>query len=404
MAEGKDVSPTLERPVTPCRPALVGAEEWAAVLKRRLDDLTRLVSDWVWEIDGDLRLTYVSDRVLEVLGFHPYELVGRRFHDVGSFVYDTDRPRRSGWRSPFRDLPFEAKDRNGRLRTFLVSGLPIFNRETGAFEGARGTADDITERKRMERELLRHQKMESLGGLAGGIAHNFNNLLLPILGLSTKTLEALPRQSEERENMEVVVRACERAKDLVEQILAFGRRTEIKRNDIDIHAILQETVVLARAMLPKAVSLTATLDPKTGVVFADAAQIGAVVMNLLSNAVDALDGAKGEVSVSLSRVDVDKSLAGALADLRAGPHARIRVGDTGMGMDEETCKRIFDPFFSTKEVNKGTGLGLSSAYGMIMGHDGAIDVSSRLGAGTTIDVYLPIAGRRADRRTDVGGV
>jgi len=204
--------------------------------------------------------------------------------------------------------------------------------------------------------------------------------------------------------MEVVVRACERAKDLVEQILAFGRRTEIKRNDIDIHAILQETVVLARAMLPKAVSLTATLDPKTGVVFADAAQIGAVIMNLLSNAVDALNGAKGEVSVSLSRVDVDKSLPGAPADLRAGPHAQIRVSDTGMGMDEETCKRIFDPFFSTKEVHKGTGLGLSSAYGMITGHDGAIDVSSRLGAGTTIDVYLPIVDRHADRRADRGGV
>ena len=391
MAEVNDPSSSLEHPVTPCRPTLLAAEEWAAVVKRRLDDLTRLVSDWVWEIDRDHRLTYAWDRVLEVLGYHPYELVGRRFSDLGSFVSDTDWPPRSGWQSPFRDLLFEAKDRDGRGHTFLVSGLPIFNRESGAFEGARGTADDITERKRIEGELLRHQKMESLGGLAGGIAHNFNNLLLPILGLSKKTLETLPDPSEERENMETVVHACERAKDLVQQILAFGRRTKIERDDIDIHALVHESVVLARAMLPKAVTLTETLDPETGVVFADAAQIGAVAMNLLSNAVDALDGGTGEVSVTLSRVDVDMSLAGTPLNLRAGPHARIRVADTGMGMDEDTRKRIFDPFFTTKGVDKGTGLGLSSAYGMVTGHDGVIDVTSLPGAGTTIDVYLPIA-------------
>ena len=391
MAEGKDAAPSLVRPITPCRPTLLAAEEWAVVVKRRLDDITRPVSDWVWEIDREDRLTYASDRVLEVLGFHPYELVGRRFSDLGSFASDRARTLRSGWQSPFRDLTFEAKDRDGRVRTFLVSGLPIFDRETGAFEGARGTAKDITERKRMEAELLRHQKMESLGGLAGGIAHNFNNLLLPILGLSAKTLEALPSSSEERENMEVVVRACERAKDLVDQILAFGRRTEITRDDIDIHAIVRESVVLARAMLPKAVTLTETLDPETGVVLADAAQIGAVVMNLLSNAVDALDGGGGQVSVSLSRVDIDAAMGGAPADLTAGPHARIRVADTGMGMDEDTRKRIFDPFFTTKGVGKGTGLGLSSAYGMVTGHDGVIDVASLPGAGTTIDVYLPIA-------------
>ena len=144
MAEVNDPSSSLEHPVTPCRPTLLAAEEWAAVVKRRLDDLTRLVSDWVWEIDRDHRLTYASDRVLEVLGYHPYELVGRRFSDLGSFVSDTDWPPRSGWQSPFRDLLFEAKDRDGRGHTFLVSGLPIFNRESGAFEGARGTADDIT--------------------------------------------------------------------------------------------------------------------------------------------------------------------------------------------------------------------------------------------------------------------
>ena len=393
MPEGKDASSTVERMVAPSRPALVSAEEWAAVLKRRLDDLTRLVSDWVWEVDDDNRLTYVSDRVLEVLGFHPYELLGRRFHDLGNFVSDSDQPPRSGWQSPFRDLPFEAKDRGGRVRTFLVSGLPIFDRKTGAFEGARGTAEDITERTRMEAELLRHQKMESLGGLAGGIAHNFNNLLLPILGLSRKTLDALPRDSEDHENMEMVVHACERARDLVQQILAFSRRTEIKRVDVNIHAVVLESVILTRAMLPGAVTLTETLDTETGVVFADAAQIGAITMNLLSNAVDALDGGEGEVSVSLSRVDVDKKKDGALVDLKSGPHARIRVADNGKGMDEETRKRIFDPFFSTKEVNKGTGLGLSSAFGMVKRHDGAIDVSSQPDAGTTIDVYLPILNR-----------
>ena len=393
MAEGKDALSTVEQPVAPCQPALLSAEERVVVLKHRLDDLTRLVSDWVWEIDGDHRLTYVSDRVLEVLGFHPYELLGRRFRDLGTFVSDTNRPLRSRWRSPFRDLPFEALDRDGRMRTFLVSGLPIFDKETGALEGVRGTAEDITERKRVEGELLRHQKMESLGGLAGGIAHNFNNLLLPILGLSRKTLDALPPGSEEHENMETVVHACERAKDLVEQILAFGRQRAIKRDDIDIHAIVHESAALARAMLPRPVTLTETLDPETGVVFADAAQIGAVIMNLLSNAGEALDGGKGEVSVSLLRVDVDKGMGGALVNLRTGPHARIRVGDDGKGMDEETRKRIFDPFFTTKDVGKGTGLGLSSAYGMVMRHDGAIDVSSRPGAGSTFDVYLPIVER-----------
>ncbi|MDP6787513.1 MAG: ATP-binding protein [Rhodospirillales bacterium] len=393
----------MEQPVTPRRPALLPAEEWAALLKRRLDDLTRLVSDWVWEIDRAHRLIYVSDRVLEVLGFHPHELVGRRFSDLGTFASNRNRSLRSGWKSPFRDLIFETKDCNGRARSFLVSGLPVFDRETGAFEGARGTAEDITERKRMEGELLRHQKMESLGGLAGGMAHNFNNLLLPILGLSKKTLETLPARSEERENMEMVVRACERARDLVDQILVFGRRTEIKRDDIDIHPIVQESTTLARAMLPRSVSLTETLDPTTGVVFADAAQIGAVIMNLISNAVDALDGGKGEVSVSLSRVDVDQDIDGVPAEARTGPNARIRVGDNGKGMDEETRKRIFDPFFTTKDVDKGMGLGLSSAYGTVTSHDGVIVFSSQPDAGTTMDVYLPLVDRSVERHGDREG-
>jgi signal transduction histidine kinase len=249
---------------------------------------------------------------------------------------------------------------------------------------------DITERVEQQNMLKQIEKMESLGSLAGGIAHDFNNMLLPIIALTKMTLKKLPDQSEHRHRLEKVIQAATRARDLVAQILKFSRREELKQENLNINEILDETLGLLRTTLPSTVKITEIRELETGCIFADASQIGSVLLNLASNAADAMDGKPGELEFSLSRQVVGEAYTDAFKDAKPGPYARIQVRDTGYGMDEPTLKRIFEPFFTTKAVGKGTGLGLATAYGIITKHGGMIHVASEVGKGTTFNIYLPL--------------
>ena len=254
---------------------------------------------------------------------------------------------------------------------------------------------ELAERRQIEGELIQFQKIQSLGTLSGGIAHNLNNLLHPILSLSGRTRDALPPGSRHREDLEKVVEACERAKMLVDQILGFSYKSEITQEPIDIYSNVRSSLDLLRSTIPTNVVVKEELDAATGAVRADPAQIGIIVLNLASNAADALKGATGEMTMALSRVEVDASLAASHVNLAPGSYAKLSVSDSGLGMDDETKRRIFDPFFTTKDIGDGTGLGLSSVFGVVSTIGGTIDVSSAPGAGTTIDVYLPLADAHA---------
>ena len=249
------------------------------------------------------------------------------------------------------------------------------------------TTVDVTEQRQAREEKallqaqLRHaEKLEAVGRLAGGVAHDFNNILAAILGFAESTLEELAPGSLAHENQLRICEAALRARDLVRQILTFGRRDRPEPKPVDSAAVVGEALTLARAGIPATVEVVATIDPGAGIVLADRTQLHQIVLNLCSNARDAV-GSKGRIEVTLSRADVPDGAPGA--------HVRLRVRDDGVGMDEATRSRLFEPYLTTKGPSGGHGLGLAVVHGIVTGSGGTLRVESSPGAGATFDVYLP---------------
>ncbi len=259
---------------------------------------------------------------------------------------------------------------------------------------------DVTDRKRSEEQVQHAQKLQALGDLAGGISHEINNLLVPVVTLSNALMKRLPEDDPHRQPLSLIHDAGLRARDIVAQILAFSRQEQIEREKGDIGAMLQAPLELIRSTPPPSVELNLDVPTNVGTVIADAGQLATVLVNLVSNAIDSLEGRSGEVSVSLKVVDVAPAEAEAVGLPEPGRYTRLRVTDSGHGMDSETVRRIFDPFFSTKEVGRGTGLGLSIVHGIVSAHHGSIDVASTPGAGTRVDVYIPLAETAGKRPED----
>jgi PAS domain S-box-containing protein len=254
---------------------------------------------------------------------------------------------------------------------------------------------DITERKladaersRLEQRLRQAQKMEAVGRLAGGIAHDFNNILGGILGYAEMLVEQTAAGSPFKRYAQNVLTAANRARGLVDQILAYSRSQRGQRVAVDLGRIVAETLELVRGSLDPEISLEAKLPATPLQVFGDATQLHQVVMNLCTNAIQAMGG-KGALRVSLETAEVSAERPLAHGALAPGTYARLSVEDTGSGMDEATLGRIFEPFFTTKEVGKGTGLGLALVYGIVTDAGGAIDVASAPGRGTTFTIYMP---------------
>jgi signal transduction histidine kinase/CheY-like chemotaxis protein len=255
----------------------------------------------------------------------------------------------------------------------------------------------IEDRKRAEREkqkiatrLRQAQKMESIGTLAGGIAHDFNNILSAIMGYSEMTLYSLSADSKARANLEQVLQASNRARDLVNQILAFSRQSEQTRKPVQISPLVKETLKLMRASLPTTIKIMEQINENGALIEADPTQIHQVLMNLCTNASDAMREKGGALKVDLDRLNLyEKEAALLYPDLNPGIYEMVSVSDTGDGMDSATMERIFDPYFTTKEAGKGTGMGLSVAHGIVKSHGGVINVHSELGKGTTFQILLP---------------
>ena len=245
------------------------------------------------------------------------------------------------------------------------------------------------ERQRLEERLQQAQKMEAIGTLAGGIAHDFNNLLAAILGYTELALSDLPQANTVKSNLQEVLTAGKRAKELVQQILTFSRQTELERRPVQLHGIVNEALKLLRAMLPTTIEIRRYVTQDVGVVLANSTQMHQVLMNLCTNAEYAMRGTGGMLEVRVEAIDINQGFAAQHPPLLAGPHVRLTVRDTGYGMDTETLSRIFEPFYTTKQPGEGSGMGLAVVHGIITGHGGAITVQSAPGAGTTFSIYLP---------------
>ncbi len=253
-----------------------------------------------------------------------------------------------------------------------------------------GIARDITNELAMEESLRQSQKMEAIGTLAGGIAHDFNNILAAILGYTELAQESLSIDSSVSPHLNQVMTAGMRAKALVNQILAFSRKTEGDLKPVQIHLIVNEALKLLRSSIPTTIEIREDIDPLSGIVLSDATQIHQIAMNLCTNAYHSMRPEGGVMTVTMRPIEVEENdFTTKSFGLTTGSYVELVVRDTGIGMSQETIKNIFDPYFTTKNKGEGTGLGLAVVHGIVQSHGGHITVYSEPGKGTTFRVYMP---------------
>jgi two-component system cell cycle sensor histidine kinase/response regulator CckA len=245
------------------------------------------------------------------------------------------------------------------------------------------------DRQQLEDQFRQAQKMEAIGTLAGGVAHDFNNILTVINGYTELLKLSLADQPEFNEELDAVAKAGARAKDLVKQILTFSRQEQAQRETLRLAPVVDEATKFLRATIPSTIEIRSRVAADVPTVLADPTEVHQIVMNLGTNAWHAMKDRSGRLDVELESFVVDRELAALTPQLREGRYARLSVSDSGKGMDQATLGRIFEPFFTTKVVGEGTGLGLSVVHGIMQSHDGAITVESTLGIGTTFRLYFP---------------
>lgn len=371
--------------------ALTASEQRFRALTEKAQVLTLLC-------DRDGIVTYASPAALTMLGMAPEHLIGTSpvalMHPGDMDGAHTDFAgilvrRNSGDESIYRVRHADGGWRhlaalaNNCLDEPAVAGIAIHFR-------------DVTERVHAEQaqaqllcQLREAQKMESIGTLAGGIAHDFNNILAAILGNLAMVCEDLGDGHAAHSGLEQIRKSSLRARDLVQQILAFSRRQPQQLTNLRLRPVVEDSLALLRATLPACVTLNEQLADAPIVVHADATQVQQVLLNLCTNAWHALQGQPGSISVALTTVALHHSMTLPTGTLDPGAYAKLSVSDTGCGIDAATRERIFEPFFTTKPVGQGTGLGLSVVHGIVRSHRGGIGFNSVPGAGTTFDIFLP---------------
>jgi PAS domain S-box-containing protein len=353
-------------------------------------------------------ISYWNKGAERLFGWSRDEAVGR---PVGELLYrdpaavaEAERRllERGEWTGEMEHLT-----RTGREVTVEASWTLIRD-ERGEPKSILAINSDVTEKKRLEAQVLRVQRMESLGTMAGGIAHDFNNVLTAIMANVTLALGELPIGHPARESLAEIENASTRAGALVRQILTFSRKQEPNRQVMGLEPVVGEALRLLRATLPATIQIRSRFDADVPLVLADPTQVHQVVMNLGTNASHAMERSGGTLDVRGDRVVLAEKLLAGTESLPPGTYARLVVADTGAGMDGTTLERIFDPFFTTKEPGKGTGLGLSVVHGVMRSHDGGIVVSSAPGYGSQFSIYFPAAadavlGQAVARATVVRG-
>jgi two-component system, cell cycle sensor histidine kinase and response regulator CckA len=354
--------------------------------------------------DGILILDAHSGLIIDVNPFlirlldHPREeFIGKALWDIGPFKNI------EASKAAFRELLKKKYVRYENLPLETRSGRPVNVEFVSNVYGANGESviqcniRDITERKRAEQSderLRQSQRMEAVGQLAGGISHDFNNLLSVIMGYCELLEERLGAEDAKRRMVEQIHNAGTRAVAVTRQLLAFSRRQVLRPVVLDVNRLVAGMETMLRRLIGEDIEIVTSLLPGLGRVKADPTQMEQILMNLALNARDAmLDG--GTITIETANVDVDE-IRCPNADVPPGPYVMLALSDTGVGMDSETQARIFEPFFTTKKPGKGTGLGLSTVYGIVKQSAGCICAISELGRGTTFQVYLPFVGAEAE--------
>jgi PAS domain S-box-containing protein len=381
----------------------ISARQQAEQALRQSEQDFRLLTDamplMAWVVSPDDRGIYVNRRWLQYTGLKldaPEQTWRTPLHPEDCGRADDH------WRTATSKVePFSMEARlravDGSYRWWLVSAVPVTDRN-GAISKWIGTCTDIEQLelaearwRRAEAQLRQTQKMEAVGILAGGIAHDFNNLLLVIIGYSSLILDTIDPMDGFRTDVEEIMRAGERAKDLVQQLLAFSRRQVHAPRVLDLQTALRNMERMLLRLLGEGITVTLAAQPGC-YVYADPNLMEQVILNLALNARDAMPSG-GQVRFEALRVSIEEGDTNPESVPVPGQYCLLRVTDTGVGMDAATRERIFEPFFTTKEKGKGTGLGLATVFGIVSQSHGQITVHSTPGQGSRFDVYLPLTDR-----------
>lgn len=287
------------------------------------------------------------------------------------------------------EYEFRLLHADGRRRVEVVMHVGLIDYQ--GRPATLGTVRDLSEYKRLEAQLRQAQRLEALGQLAGGVAHDFNNLLMAIQGSAQLLQQRLGEGT--REEVTTIVEASRRASLLTRGLLAFAQRQVLAPQPLDLSRHIDQTVPILRRIIPENIDIDCLPSATPLVVEVDAGQLDQILINLAINSRDAMEQG-GRIIIRTAAVEIDEAYRATHPWAKVGPHARLQVVDTGVGMDTETLARIFEPFFTTKALGRGTGLGLSTVYGIIKQHGGMVDVTSELGSGTTVDVYFPVVDKQ----------
>ncbi|QED28515.1 response regulator [Microvenator marinus] len=394
-----DLRPTI-------RPSASTISKCALPNSRRFSNAS---SDAIWDWDAESDTMWWNDEFVRTFGLLPDEDLSnyrsgqwfKRIHPedierIKNGIQAIYRGSQSRWSVEYRCLKSD-----GTYASVVDRALIIRNTE-GEIQRVVGGVSDRTRQKELEEQLLRSQRLESVGTLAGGVAHDLNNIFTPIV-FSTQLMQEVESLDEMTRFAEVIESCAHRGTELVKQLLTFARGTPGAKVAIDMRDIVDDISKVIRETFPKSIELKVEVPEQTWRVEGDPSQLHQVLLNLVVNARDAMPQG-GEITIAIENTDVDKLRAYFSVGLEAGAYIKLRVQDTGSGMAPDVAERIFEPFFTTKPPGKGTGLGLAATHTIVKNHEGEISVHSTQGRGTVFEVLLPVSDSTATDQPPTGEV
>jgi PAS domain S-box-containing protein len=368
--------------------------------ERRLVEAQEIAQVGSWQYGLEAKELWWSEEVYRILGW-PSRDTSPNWEGCKQLIDRNDLDRFVGEMEALRskegaaEIEFGILRSKGERREVFLRGQSHSD-DSGRVTRLSGTVQDVTEaraqqseKEALEAQLRRAQRMDALGTLAGGIAHDFNNILFSIMGNAQLAELDVPEEHPARRSLENIVSASKRARDVVRQILTFSQREEVCIEETELSAVVKEVLELLRASMPPSIEILTEFEAECPAIAGDQSQIHQILVNLCSNALEAMKDKGGVLRISVRRVWPDANFSQKFPEMEMGPLVGLRVEDTGVGMGEATVDRIFEPFFTTKTATGGTGLGLAVVHGIVKSHHGAISVRSQPGHGTVFDLFFP---------------
>jgi PAS domain S-box-containing protein len=367
-----------------------------------LSEATRIINRspavaFLWKNDAQWSVEFVSENVVKLAGYASHDFLAGKI-SYGAIIHPQDKARvveevaKAGMEAglvTFTHKPYRIISKDGVVK--WVRDQSYIRRDSqGVITHFEGIVVDVTEEIELEERLQQAQKMEAVGTLAGGIAHDFNNILSVILGYSELAKDDALPGSDIAQDLEQVIIAGNRAKELVKQILAFSRQAKVERIPLQLQSLIKEALKMLRSSIPTTIEIKDEIDSRCGPVLVDPTQVHQILMNLCTNANHAMEKSGGVLTIELNPALVGPAHHPSAANLKPGKYTELVVSDTGSGIAPEVMPKIFNPYFTTKNVGKGTGMGLAITHGIVAGYGGAITVASEVGQGSAFHVYLPV--------------